>query len=56
MLLLISLVFAFALWITDVNIGNTAAAVMGRPCRGMSPGLAGILMALAWGAFYYLTH
>lgn len=45
--LLTAFVFAAALWATDVNLANTTAAIAGRHIgRAMSPGLAGILMAL----------
>ncbi len=57
MLFLISLVFAIALWLTDANIANTAAGIAGRSLRGaMSPARTGLLMAAAWGVFYYLVH
>lgn len=53
-----ALVFTLALWLTDINLGNTAAAVAGRTVSRdtMSPGCAGLLMALAWGLFFYLVH
>lgn len=55
-LILTALIFAAALWATDANIANTAAAIAGRKMGGWSPGSLGFLMAGLWGFFYYLTH
>jgi hypothetical protein len=54
--LFIALVFAAALWMTDINLANTAAAVAGRHVNGANPRHTGIAMALLWGLFFYLVR
>ncbi len=54
--ILTALVFAVALWLTDANLANTAAAIAKRDLGGASPANLGAAMALAWGLFYYLCH
>lgn len=56
MSILIAIVFAAALWVTDTNIANTAATIAGRNLGGSNPAVTGLLMAALWGLFYYLTH